>query len=222
LIRLSRGDLLEYMELGGWFRKVDDPILLDFLKAWGKFEVEGHAHDRVIRDTLKEYDALERRFHDLKGLLGEVYVLQILLSGQRKTLPGRYFCSAIDITLPHQFYSVHHRMRLDASEGSEVDVYASAGTEIWICESRWWETRKVGVNEVKAFLALAEKVKDFEGREYFEGGRPLTLHLWLFAHDGVSPEAEVLLRRHNIYWSTRADLDALIRETGLRRLPKSE
>ncbi len=58
---------LEYMELGRWFRKVDDPILLDFLKAWGKFEVEGQAHDRVIRDTIKEYDALARRFNDLKG-----------------------------------------------------------------------------------------------------------------------------------------------------------
>ena len=33
LIKLSRGDLLQYMELGGWFRKIDDPILLEFLKV---------------------------------------------------------------------------------------------------------------------------------------------------------------------------------------------
>ena len=39
LIKLSRGDLLDYMELGGWFRKVQYPILLEFLKVWGKIEV---------------------------------------------------------------------------------------------------------------------------------------------------------------------------------------
>jgi len=43
LIKLSRGDLLQYMELGGWFKKIDDPILLEFLKVWGRIEVEGQA-----------------------------------------------------------------------------------------------------------------------------------------------------------------------------------
>ena len=33
LVKLSRGDLLQYMELGGWFRKIDDPILLELLKT---------------------------------------------------------------------------------------------------------------------------------------------------------------------------------------------
>jgi hypothetical protein len=35
LIQLSRGDLIDY-RLGGWFRKVDDPILVDFLAVWGR------------------------------------------------------------------------------------------------------------------------------------------------------------------------------------------
>ena len=39
LLRLSRGDLLEYLELGNWFRKIDDPILLEFLKVWGRVDV---------------------------------------------------------------------------------------------------------------------------------------------------------------------------------------
>lgn len=68
-------------------------------------------------------------------------------------------------------------------------------------------------------LDLVEKLKDFEGREYFEGERPVTLHLWLFAHNGVTPEAEALLKEHQMYWSTRSDLDALIQEVGLRPLP---
>ncbi|KHD07535.1 hypothetical protein PN36_08590 [Candidatus Thiomargarita nelsonii] len=41
LIKLSRGDLVDYLELGGWFRKVKDPILLEFLKVWGHIEVKG-------------------------------------------------------------------------------------------------------------------------------------------------------------------------------------
>jgi hypothetical protein len=219
LIHLSRGDLLEYMEFGGWFRKVDDPILLDFLKAWGKFEVEGREHIRVIEDTINQYETLCRQINDQKGYLVEVYLAQIFWNGQRRTFPGHYFHADHDVVFPFPFYHVRQRMRLDAASDSEVDVYAFAAGEIWICESKWWETRNVGVKEVKEFLVLAEKVKDFEGREYFEGKRPLTLHLWLFAHKGVSPKAEALLKQHNIYWSTRADLDWLIQAVGLRKLP---
>lgn len=219
LIRLSRGDLLEYMELGGWFRRVDDPILLDFLKAWGRFEVEGHRKTKIVIDTIRQYDLLKRRIHDQKGYLAEIYLSQILWNGQRKTFPGRYFHSATDVSFPRRFYDIRHRLRLAASAESEVDVYASTGTEIWLCESKWWETQKVGADIVRHFLDLVEKLKDFEGREYFEGERPVTLHLWLFAHNGVTPEAEALLKEHQMYWSTRSDLDALIQEVGLRPLP---
>ena len=222
LIRLSRGDLLEYMELGGWFRKADDPILLDFLKVWGKIDVEGRERIRVMEETINQYTALRRRINDQKGYLAEVYLAQMLWNGQGRRFPGRCFHTDHEVVFPSPFYSVRQRMRLDAASESEVDVYAFAAGEIWICESKWWETRNVGVKEVREFLALAEKVKNFEGREYFERARPLTLRLWLFAHNGVSPQAKALLREHNIYWSTRVDLDALIRETGLRRLPKSE
>ncbi len=220
LIHLSRGDLLEYMELGGWFRKTDDPILLDFLRAWGRFEIEGRPQAKVVTDTIKQYDALRHRINDHKGYLAEVYLSQILWNGQRKTFPGRLFHSGEDVTLPDRFYDMRSRLRLDASAESEVDVYASAGTEIWLGESKWWETEKVGQGVVRDFLDLAERLKDFEGREYFERERPLTVHLWLFAHNGVTPKAEALLREHGIYWSARADLDALIQLTGLQKLPE--
>lgn len=207
------------MELGGWFRKVDDPILLDFLKAWGRFEIEGDSREKMITDVIKQYSMLKRQIHDQKGYLAEVYLSQILWNGQRKTFPGRYFHSEQEVTFPHRFYSMQHRLRLDASAESEVDVYASTGTEIWLCESKWWETQKVGVDVVQRMIDLLEKLKDFEGREYFESERPLRVHLWLFAHNGVTPKAEALLRNHNIYWSTREDMDWLIQKIGLRRLP---
>jgi len=219
LVHLARGDLLGYMPLGSHFRKTDDPILLDFLKAWGKFEVEGHHHNKVVMDTVKQYDMLKRKINDQKGYLAEVYIAQILWNGQRKTFPAQYFHSEHDIKLPDRFLDVRHRMRLEASMENEIDVYASDGSEIWLCESKYWETRKVGADVVKVMLELAEKLKDYEGREYFETERPLTLHLWLFAHNGVTEKAEALLRKNGIYWSERSDLDELIRITGLRPLP---
>jgi hypothetical protein len=148
-----------------------------------------------------------------------VYLSQILLNGRNKSFPGRYFHSDHDVTFPQTFYDIRHRLRLDASAESEVDVYAFGDREFWICESKWWETRQVGPAVVTIFLELAEKLKDFEERKYFEGERPFALNMWLFAHNGVTPEAEQMLRDHHIYWSTRDDLDALIKLAGLRKLP---
>ncbi len=41
LVKLSRGDLLEYKQFGDWFGKINDPILNEFLKVWGKELVQG-------------------------------------------------------------------------------------------------------------------------------------------------------------------------------------
>ncbi len=65
LIKLSRGDLLQYMELGGWFKKVDDPILLEFLKIWGQIEVEGQENSRVKEELQIKYDRFKRQIFAL-------------------------------------------------------------------------------------------------------------------------------------------------------------
>ncbi|MCP4689169.1 MAG: hypothetical protein GY859_14035, partial [Desulfobacterales bacterium] len=78
LIKLSRGDLLEYLELGDWFQRVKDPILLEFLKVWGKIEVEGR--DKItIRDGLrKKYHRFSTRsLNECKGYLAEVHMSQV-------------------------------------------------------------------------------------------------------------------------------------------------
>jgi len=80
LVRLSRGDLLEYRELGGWFHKVDDPILVDFLKVWGRVDVEGQNPNEVQDDLLTQYKQLERRIREYQGYLGEVFMSQVLFS----------------------------------------------------------------------------------------------------------------------------------------------
>lgn len=213
MIKLSRGDLLQYMELGGWFRKIDDPILLEFLKVWGQIEVEGWDQASVRSETVKQYQSLERKFRDHVGYLAEVYMGQVLWNGQRKRLPGKSFHTEEDIVLPWQFFYIRHRVRLGAASGMEVDIYAAAGAEVWIGESKWWRGRKVGRVELEAFLRKADLVREAEG----EGLQ--VLRVWFFAHDGFTEEAEGLMKEKGVLWSTREDLDALLKHVGLRQLP---
>ena len=213
LIKLSRGDLLQYMELGGWFRKIDDPILLEFLKVWGRIEVEGHDRARVQKELVRHYQTLDRRIHDHLGYLAEVYMAQVLWNGQRKTLAGRLFHSNEDVTLPWRFIYIRHRTRLGAAKEMEIDVEAAAAKEHWICESKWWHGRKVGHADVESLLRKAEVLREAEG----EGLE--TMRVWFFAHDGFTKEAEALMLENGVLWSTRQDLDNLLKFVGLRQLP---
>jgi hypothetical protein len=213
LIKLSRGDLLQYMELGGWFRKIDDPILLEFLKVWGRIEVEGQDRAAVQNDLRTQYQTIKRRIYDHKGYIAEVYMSQILWSGQNKTLPGKFFHSKEDITLPWHFSYVKLRSKLSGGKGMEIDVEGGAGKERWICESKWWASRKVGRANVESLMRKGSIVKEEVG----EGLR--ILRLWFFAHDGFTEEAEALMLKKDVFWSTKEDLDGLLECLGLRQLP---
>jgi len=213
LIKLSRGDLLQYMELGGWFRKIDDPILLEFLKVWGRIEVEGQDRARVQKELVRHYQTLDRRIHDHLGYLAEIYMAQVLWNGQRKTLAGRFFHSNEDVTLPWRFIYIRHRTRLGAAKEMEIDVEAAAAKEHWICESKWWHGRKVCHVEVESLLRKAEVLREEEG----EGLE--TMRVWFFAHDGFTNKAEDLMKEKGVLWSVRQDLDNLLKIVGLRKLP---
>jgi hypothetical protein len=214
LIKLSRGDLLEYAEFGNWFRKTDDPILLDFLRVWGRIEVERQSPRVVQRELEQKYQTLERRIADHRGYLAEVYMAQVLWSGQRQTLPGRWFHSDQDVVIPWRFNYIWHRTRLGAGAGMELDIEAAAGAEVWIGESKWQRERSIGRAEVETLLQKAERVRQKEG--------PLlkTLRVWFFSHSGFTAEATALMQQHGVWWSAREDLDALLTQVGLRRLPE--
>jgi hypothetical protein len=59
------------MELGGWFRKVQYPILLEFLKVWGRIEIERQNHGQVREALRMKYGRLKRQISDLTGYLLE-------------------------------------------------------------------------------------------------------------------------------------------------------
>ncbi len=216
LIKLSLGDLIDYKSFGDWFGKVQDPILEDFLKVWGKREVLGADAREIRDDLLKHYQSLDRRFNDYKGYMAEVYLMQILWNAQDNTLPGAPFHHAEDISFPFRFSYIAQRSKMGEHKGLEVDIYAAAGREIWIAESKWWTGRKVGVKVVRHLVAQAEEVGRREKRTLH------TLRVWLFAYHGVSKNAETLMRKHGVMWSTRDDLNALLEFVNLRNLPVIE
>jgi hypothetical protein len=209
LIKLSRGDLLDYMELGGWFRKVQDPILLEFLKVWGRIEVERQNVGEVIDDLRNKYSRLKHQISDLTGYLAEVYMAQILLNAQRTNLPGHYFHQKNEIEVP-RFSFVRLREQLGA--GTEIDVHGAAGIEQWVAESKWWQGRKVGVSEIQKLLDNAQLVKKDRNADL--------VRTWFFSHNGFTGKAETLMQEKGVFWSCRKDLDGLLEHVNLRKLPK--
>ena len=195
LVKLSRGDLVEYLELGGWFRKVKDPILLEFLKVWGQIKVEAKNRQRVRDELRVRYGKLKRRVSEYKGYLAEVFMSQVLLSGQNKKLPGKYFNSATDIEMPWLFSFVRQRMRLGTGEGREIDVIGAAGPEAWVCQSKWVKERPIGVGVLKGLEAQAQAVQEELGSDI--------VRLWLFADAGLTQKAEEYAAEHDILWSDR-------------------
>ncbi len=210
LIKLSRGDLIDYKELGGWFRKVNDPILLEFLKVWGKIEVEGINSGDVQDELQQQYQTLQKRVRDLKGYLAEVYMAQILLNAQRQNLPGQYLHTDNDVFIP-DFNYVRLRERLGPGKGAEIDVHAAAGIEQWVAESKWQLGRKVGLSEIQKLLDKASMVIRNRETDF--------VRVWFFSYDGFTNEAEDFMQEQGIFWSTRADLDHLLDYVKLRCLP---
>ena len=211
LIKLSRGDLIDY-RLGGWFRKVDDPILIDFLSVWGRIEVEGQARSEVQDELRQTYLHIKRQFNELKGYLAEVYMAQILLNAQRQTLSGHYFHQT-EVQIP-DFTYVSLRERLGAGPNAEIDVHGAAGTEQWIAESKWYQERKVGLIETQKLLDKAEFLQKYRNADL--------VRVWFFAYNGFTKEAQQFMQDNNILWSTRPELDELLELVKLRRLPTFE
>ncbi|MCP4695098.1 MAG: hypothetical protein GY859_44130 [Desulfobacterales bacterium] len=214
LIRLSRGDLLEYLELGGEFYRVKDPILLEFLKVWGRIEIERQSAEKVREDLGVGYSSIKRKFNEYKGYLAEVHMSQALLNARGKTLPGAFFNVEEEVRMPRDFFYIEHRMRQGSGKGREIDVYGAAASQRWICQSKWLKKDKVGVGVLREMMVQAEDVR----KEKEEDPRPI--RLWLFANNGLTTPAKKLAEKHGILWSTRKEFDRLLTHLGLRILPE--
>ena len=213
MIKLSQGDLIDYKSFGDWFTHVNDPILQEFLKVWGKIEVAGVKRDYVEREILTKYESLKGQYRNYKGYFAEVSMIQILWNSQNKILPGKFFNYHEDIKMPLQFAYIDHRSRLGLGYGMEIDILAAAGLEVWIAESKWWNNKKVDTSVVKNLIKLGRLLKEKEGDKL------TTLRLWLFANDGITEDARTILMENKILWSTRDNLNALLQHVNLKKLP---
>ena len=214
LIRLSRGDLLDYKAFGNWFGKVDDPILLEFIKVWGQVELERYNQSEVRDNLLAEYASYKKRITEYRGYLGEIFMSQVLLSSQdisKLPLPGRFFNSPEDIQMPRPLSYVRQRVTIGAGKGKEIDVLGAIGTEKWVCQSKWHTTRKMGVAVLEELMAQAKVI----AAEFPKN----SIHMWIFAHEGLTKEAEALAKKKSILWSNRAQLDGVLEYLDLRPLP---
>jgi len=214
MIKLSRGDLIDYKEFGNWFTHINDPILNDFLKVWGKIEVAGLNRQDIEQAVIKKIQTLTYKYKNYQGYLAEVFMIQFLWNSQNNKIAGKYFHLKNDIQMPDRFIFINHRSKLGESKGLEIDIYASAGLHAWIAESKWWN-KPVDASVVKAFLEKGERVRQRE----IEAGGLNKLTMWFFASNGVTKKAHELLEENEILWSTRDDLNALLELSGLRQLP---
>ncbi len=210
MLDLSCGDLMIYMA-GASFRRENDPILLEFLKVWGKIEVEGQDPLAVQEKLEDKYQTMKKRINEYKGYLAEVHMSQALLNSQNMTLPGAVFNMARDIQMPDRLIYVANCMRLGSGKGREIDVYGAAASEKWICQSKWLKKDKAGVGVLRELMAQADAVKREKA--------PRILRMWLFANNGLTAPARKMAEKNGILWSSRKELDKLLVHLGLRALP---
>jgi len=59
---------------------------------------------------------------------------------------------------------------------------------------------------------------EFEGINSINKENALKLNLWMYAHNGATLQAIELMKKQNVLWSDKNDLDALLKEVGLRKL----
>ena len=96
----------------------------------------------------------------------------------------------------------------------EIDVYAAAGAELWVGESKWWKDRKVGCNDIQILNKKVEQVRHFRG----DGLK--TLRIWFFSYSGFTHEAQKFMQENDMLWSSQKELNDLLNYAGLRRLPE--
>jgi len=215
LIKLTRGDLLEYKSFGDWFGKIQDPILNEFLKVWGLIEIERQNVAVVTEETIKKMKKQLKQFNDYKGYVIEVFIAQIFWNCRRQNIAGRYFHSKTDIKLSHQFLYIDQRFRKSSGKNIEVDILVSSVDDIWLVESKHWQ-KPVGPDIVDHLLNQREMLQKADP----DDSRPI--RLWIYAKNGLTQSAQELAEKHGVLWSNHDDLNSLLEMANLRPLPEDE
>ena len=213
LIKLARGDLIEYKAFGDWFGKIQDPVLNEFLKVWGLIEIERQDISIAQEESLIKLQRTKKQFNEYKGYISEVFIAQFLWNSRGQTFSGQLFNSNENVKISDYFFYIDQRVRHSAGKNVEVDIYAAADNEIWLIESKYWK-KPVGINIVKNLLEQSIKLKQKQKQDSRK------IKLWLFSNEGLTKPAKKMCEENNILWSSRDDLNALLDKSNLRSLPE--
>jgi len=212
LIKLARGDLLEYKVFGDWFGKIQDPILNEFLKVWGLIEIERQNKAIVTEETIKKMQKRQKQFHDYKGYVVEIFIAQVFWNLQKKIIPGKFLHSTNNIKISHQFLYIDQRFRKSSGKNIEVDILASSVDDIWLVESKHWQ-KPVGQDVLNNLIEQKKIFKQYDS----DDKRPI--HLWIYSKNGLTQSAKIFAEKNEIFWSNYNDLNSLLSIANLRQLP---
>jgi len=137
-------------------------------------------------------------------------MIQVLWNNQKSTIEGKHFNHPEAIKIPSFIY-IDQRYRLGSGKGKEIDIFASAGRDFWIAESKWHKD-PVDEKVIRNLIRQKDLVREKMGKNL----RSVTL--WLFASSGVTVSAKKILEANSILWSTKEDLNALLENSTLFRV----
>ncbi len=207
---LARADLVEEGPLRMTYSAVRDPILNEFLGLWRR--IEGSEPKGILLSELQEkYKRVVRGIEEYKRYVAE-HVMDLLMTKWRgEEVEGEYFGVEGKVKLPRFDWVGKRGVWGERGKQVEMDVIGRYVGGAWIVESKYWE-RKVGLGEVQVFEERAEVAR--------ESLRVERMTLWYFGKSGFTAEAEEYMRERGILHSDEEQLNRLLREYGLRKLPK--
>lgn len=221
---LARADLIDEYEERERYGKVKDPILNEFLKEYTKMDKEKKPQDLVLSEKLAEYESrieeLKKQLSSKEGILSnykgktvEVYIRYLMTRWNNEEIDGWYFGRAEKVLLPKFIWIDSQSLKAAGTPSYEFDMIGVRARRGWIGESKYWEGKRIGVEQIKDFADKCEKVAR-------AALNLKEMKIWYFSKDGFTEEAREYMQEQGILYSDEDSLNELLLYFGLERLPQ--
>ncbi len=195
-----------------------DPMLRRFIEYQHYIEIENLSPEEALKDWRDEYFTLLGKVNNFVGPVAEGYVYAILSGFDGRTLMGKpYFNVDGSVTLP-AFDKVERRGGIvQKGKPFEMDLIAEytrpndAGIGAWLVQVKYWNA-PIGQKEIKTFMDNTQVIAEEKGYTTFTP--------WYFCKRGYRPQAETLLQKHGILYSTLTQFNALAKLFNFFGLPE--
>jgi hypothetical protein len=211
LLALSRADVIEEKLAGTAFYNVKDPILREFAAAWARVEVENASWEQAATELQERYHRLTGKYADFKGYATELMVKFLMSRFNDQTVDGHeYFNRPGEVFLPRFIWIDSRTVKEPDAREYQIDVIGKEVPHLWLVEVKNTE-HPVGLDEVRKF----EEACEVAGRVI--GGEIVTR--WYVSTGGFTGEAACSMQEKGVLFSSRGQVNGLLRYFGLRELP---